>query len=161
MRIEELMTRFPVTCGPDETLNQAAQKMQGADFEFLPVMADPGSQRLVGVISAGDIEMAAQLRVCNPGDSLFEAEAIMRRAGIRHLPVVDESDRLLGVLSLADVAYEADRECEALSSRITAAQFGLVVSGVREPYGARRPANAAGPVHHALESSAERRAAAG
>ena len=133
MRIEELMTRFPVTCGPDETLNQAAQKMQGADFEFLPVMADPGSQRLVGVISAGDIEMAAQLRgasleelrvrdamarqvrVCNPGDSLFEAEAIMRRAGIRHLPVVDESDRLLGVLSLADVAYEADRECEALS----------------------------------------------
>jgi CBS domain-containing protein len=176
MRIEELMTRCPAVCGPDETLSQAAQKMEGASCAFLPVTAGAGSQRLVGVITDGDIHMAAQLggtslgelrvrdamarevRVCNPGDSLFEAEETMQEAGIRHLPVVDESGQLLGVVSLADVAYEAERESEALSARITAAQFGLAVSEIRKPYRLGAPAKLEEPVHEA-ESSAERRAA--
>jgi CBS domain-containing membrane protein len=37
-----------------------------------------------------------------PGDSLLEAERIMRLARIRHLPIVD-SDRLVGVLSHRDL----------------------------------------------------------
>ena len=39
MRIEELMNKFPATCGPDETLSQAAQKMQDSNCAFLPVTA--------------------------------------------------------------------------------------------------------------------------
>ena len=143
MSIEELMNKFPATCGPDETLSDVLQKMRGGNCAFLPVTADSGSQCLVGMITDGDICMAAQLRgrsleelrardamareirVCNPGDSFVKAEAIMQDARIQCLPVVDESRRLLGVLSLDDVANEA--ECEALSSRITAAQFGLAL----------------------------------
>ena len=141
MGIEELMSKFPATCGPDETLSEAARKMQNSNCAFLPVTSGPGSQHLVGMITEDDIRMAAQLRgrsldelrardamakgvrVCNPGDSCFRAEAIMQNACIRHLPVVDESRQLLGVLSLDDVAREA--QLEALTSRITAAQFGL------------------------------------
>lgn len=162
MGIEELMTRFPASCRPDEILSKVAQKMQGANFAFLPVTPGAGSQHLLGMITSGDIRMAAQLpgrsleelrvrdamarelRVCNPGDSLFEAEEIMREAGIRRLPVVDESGRLLGVLSLADVAREAEREREALSARITAAQFGLAVSGTRKPYWVDKPGHPRG-----------------
>ena len=55
----------------------------------------------------------------------MKVEAIMRQARIRRLPVVDESRRLLGMLSLADAASEA--QCEALSARITAARFGLTL----------------------------------
>ena len=80
------MNKFPATCGPDETLTEAEQKMQGADCAFLPVTAGAGSQRLVGMITDGGIRMAAQLRgrspeelrvrdamakevrVCSPGD---------------------------------------------------------------------------------------------
>jgi CBS domain-containing protein len=157
MRIEELMNRFPATCGPDDTLEEAQQKMQGGNCEFLPVTASRGSQCLVGVITDGDIRMAAQLRgrslkkrrvrdamsrklrTCNPGDGLAEAEAIMREAGIRRLPVVDKSGRLLGVVSLADVVYDAKRESEALSAQISAAHFGLVASRIHEPYRVGKP----------------------
>lgn len=175
MRIEERMSKFPATCGPDETLSEAAQKMQSSNCAFLPVTAGAGSQCLVGMITDGDICMAAQLRgrsleglrardamarevrVCNPGDSFVKAEAIMQEARIRRLPVVDESGRLLGVLSLADVAYEAEREW--LSARVTAAQFGPAVSSIREPHRVDKRMQVAGPAH-VPESSGERQAAA-
>ena len=176
MRIEELMIRFPATCGPNETLSQAAHKMQNSNCAFLPVTAGEGRQRLVGMITDGDIRMAAQLqgrsleeirvrdamanelRVCNPGDSLAEAEAIMQEASIRRLPVVDESGRLLGVLSLADVVDEAEQEL--LCAQISAAQFGLAVSRVHEPHRVGKPQPVAGPAH-ALESTDGPQAAAG
>ena len=60
--------------------------------------------------------MARQLRMCNPGDRLAEAEAVMREGDIRRLPVVDESDRLLGVRSLDDVAYESEQPRGALAA---------------------------------------------
>jgi CBS domain-containing protein len=175
MRIEELMNRFPATCGPDETLNQAAQKMQNSNCAFLPVTAGEESQFLVGMITDGDISMAAQLRgrslgelrvrdamarelrSCNPGDSLAEAEAIMREAGIRRLPVVDGSDCLLGVLSLADVAHEAEREREVLDAQLTADQFGSAVSSFRKPRRVGKRTQVAGPTR-VLESSGERHA---
>lgn len=152
MRIEELMNELPATCGPDDTLTEAEQKMQGANCEFLPVTAGEGSHCLVGIITDGDIRMAAQLggrsleelrvrdamaqevRICNPGDSPAEAEAIMQEAGIRHLPVVAESGRLLGVLSLASVAYEVERASEALGAQISAAYFSSVASRIHEPH---------------------------
>lgn len=152
MRIEELMNRFPATCGPDETLREAQQKMQGGNCEFLPVTVGRGSQRLVGVITDGDIRMATQLGGRRPeelrvrdamakkvytrrlGDSLAEAEAVMQEAGIRRLPVVDESGRLLGVLSLTDFAYEAELERAALNAQISAAHFGSVASRIHEPH---------------------------
>jgi CBS domain-containing protein len=158
MRIDELMNRFPATCGPDDTLRDAQQKMQGGNCEFLPVTAGGGSQCLVGVITDGDIRMAAQLgggslgelRVrdamakkvytCSLGDSVAEAEAIMQEAGIRRLPVVDESGRLLGVLSLTNVAFEAEPERTALNAQISAAHFGSVVSRIHEPQRADKPA---------------------
>jgi CBS domain-containing protein len=176
MRIEELMNRFPATCGPDETLNDAAQKMQNSNCAFLPVTAGEGSQFLGGMNTDGDICMAAQLRgrslkelrvrdamaqqlrTCNPRDGLAEAEAIMQEASIRRLPVVDESGRLLGVLSLADVVDEAEQEL--LCAQISAAQFGLAVSRVHEPHRVGKPQPVAGPAH-ALESTDGPQAAAG
>jgi CBS domain-containing protein len=177
MKIEELMNRFPATCGPDETLIEAEQKMQNSNCAFLPVTAGEGSQFLVGMITDGDISMAAQLwgrslkelrvkdamarqlRMCHPGDSLGEAEAIMREAGILQLPVVDESNRLLGVLSLGDVAREAEREREAPGAPITAVELVSAVSSIRKPHRVGRRAQVAGPIR-VLESSGERQAGA-
>jgi CBS domain-containing protein len=158
MRIEKLMNRFPATSGPNDTLREAQQKMQGGNCEFLPVTAGRESQHLVGVITDGDIRMASQLggrnleelrvrdamakRVytCKLGDSLAEAQSIMQEAGIRRLPVVDESGQLLGVLSLANVAYDTERVSEALSAQISAAPFGSVASRIHEPHRADKPA---------------------
>lgn len=147
MRIEELMTKSPVTCGPDDTLRAAEQKMEGSNCGCLPVTASDGSRQLVGIITDRDICMAAQLQrrsleelrvrdamekevhACNPGDPLVEAQAIMQEARVRRLPVVDESERLVGVISLADLACEAEREGGA----ITKAEIGKILATLSEP----------------------------
>ena len=54
--------------------------------------------------------MARQVQVCRPSDSLADAEKAMRETRIRRLPVVDEQDALVGMISLADLAQEAARE---------------------------------------------------
>ena len=147
MRIEELMTKSPTTCGPDDTLRQAAQKMAGSNCECLPVTAADGSQRLVGIITDRDICVAAQLQrrslgelrvrdamtkevfACNPGDHLVEAQAIIQEARVRRLPVVDESERLLGVISLADLACEAERERGSISKT----EISKILATLSEP----------------------------
>jgi CBS domain-containing protein len=178
MRIEELMNRFAATCGPDETLNEAAQKMQNSNCALVPVTAGAGARFLIGMITDGDIGMAAQLRgrslkelrvrdamarqlrTCRLRDSLAEAEAIMQEAGIRRLPVVDASGCLLGVLSLADVAREAERGREALGGQVTAEGFDSAMSSIRKPRRAGKLTQTAGPTR-VLESSGEDQAAAG
>ena len=173
MRIEELMTASPTTCEPDDTLREAAHKMAGSNCGCLPVTAGDGSQRLVGIITDRDICMAVQLqgrtpeelrmrnamtkeiRACNPRDHFVEAQAIMQEAHVRRLPVVDESERLLGVISLADLACEAERGREALSAQIGAAQFGLVASRIREPHRVGKRTQVAEPAH-VVQSSGER-----
>jgi CBS-domain-containing membrane protein len=47
---------------------------------------------------------------CKPGDDLKRAEALMRENEVRRLPVVDDNGRIQGILSLNDIAREAQRE---------------------------------------------------
>jgi CBS domain-containing protein len=55
----------------------------------------------------GDV-MTAEVLCCTPGTSIDEARTVMKERRIRHLPVVDAEDRLLGLISIGDLnAYEA------------------------------------------------------
>ncbi len=47
-----------------------------------------------------DAVMSRPVRVIRANDLMFHAIARMRRAGLRHMPVVDDSDRLVGMLTL-------------------------------------------------------------
>lgn len=60
MRIEQLMTKFPKTCGAKFSLGEAARLMLENRCGSLPVVAQDGSGRLVGMITDRDICMAAQ-----------------------------------------------------------------------------------------------------
>lgn len=151
MRIEQLMSKSVASCEPDDTLSLAAQKMWGCDCGCLPVIAGGGSRCLVGMITDRDICMVAQfrrkplqdllvrdamstdVRACNPGDSIVEAEAIMQEARVRRLPVVDESEQLIGVISLADLAREAARERVSGFPQITKAEVGFMLATLCEP----------------------------
>jgi len=121
------------------------------DFGCLPVTEADGSGRLVGMITDRDICMAAHfagrplkdiqvadvmmrdVRACNPEDDLAEAGAIMRETAVRRLPVIDGSERVIGLLSLADLAREAVRERGAMNRQITVGEVGLVLGAVCEP----------------------------
>jgi len=152
MRIEQLMTKSPKTCRPDDSLRQAVGLMWDNDCGCLPVTAGDGSGRLIGMITDRDICVAArfaeqtmnEIRVadamtktawaCNPGDDLAEAEAIMGELGVRRLPVIDESERIIGLLSLADLAREAAREHESMECEGSAVEVALLLATICEPH---------------------------
>jgi CBS domain-containing protein len=148
MRIEQLMTKASTTCRSDHTLRQAAQMMWENDCGCLPVTACDGSQRLLGIITDRDLGMALRLeggdlrelrvedvmtevaRACNPEDPLSEAMAIMGEARVRRLPVVDGSERVIGVLSLADLARESAQQSGARARGVTLSQIGSLLAAI-------------------------------
>jgi CBS domain-containing protein len=151
MRVEQLMVRPVQSCRPEETLERAAQLMWEGDCGSLPVCGGNGVIRPVGMITDRDITMcslfhgkslrelrvsdamAKEVRVCRPGDSLADAEAIMREARIRRLPVVGSHGELIGVISLADLALEAVRERKGTRNEITDREVGGTLAAICEP----------------------------
>jgi CBS domain-containing protein len=151
MRVEQLMTRPVQCCGPQETLARAAQLMWDHDCGCLPVCSGDGVARVIGVITDRDIcmhalfqgkplqalcvsdAMARHVQVCRPDDSLADAERTMREARVRRLPVIDEQDALVGMISLADLAQEAAREGTASTHEITETEVGGTLAAICEP----------------------------
>jgi CBS domain-containing protein len=151
MRIEQLMTKEVATCGPDDTLNQAARIMWERDCGFVPVVESAESRRVVGVMTDRDACMAAytrgqplpeirvgdvmstRIRTCKPADDLAAAEETMREAQVHRLPVVDDGDQLLGVISLADLSREAARQTGSKRREVTPTEIGEMVARIRQP----------------------------
>src|SRR5687768_2334487 len=118
MKVTDLMTRKVACVRADEPLSSAAKLMWDCDCGAVPVI--DGSDRVVGMITDRDICMATwsrdqapsgisvhqamseELHQCSPDASVATAEGLMRSKQIRRIPVVDENQRLAGILSLAD-----------------------------------------------------------
>jgi CBS domain-containing protein len=118
MRVSEAMTRDVYISGPDDTIQSAAQAMAGIDAGVVPV-AD--KDRLVGMITDRDIAirgvaegkspntkvrdvMTADVKYCFDDQEIEEVTLNMGDVQVRRLPVVDRRKRLVGILSLGDVA---------------------------------------------------------
>lgn len=151
MNVEQIMTKDVAACGPDDTLNEAARIMWERDCGFVPI-AEPGpTPRVVGIVTDRDLCMAAYtrgrglgeirigemmstgVRSCKPADDLASAETTMRGAQVHRLPVVDDADQLLGVISLADIAREAAREAGSKRQEVTSAEIGETLAAIRQP----------------------------
>ncbi len=131
MKVEQLMTREVKVCSESDTLNRAAQLMWEADCGCIPVISANGDGKVIGLVTDRDIAMAAYTQgkqlwaipvtqamahnviACHAGDGVSQAEALMRDNQVRRLPVFDQSERLVGMLSLNDVAREAQLEVSA------------------------------------------------
>ena len=151
MKVQELMTKDVASCTADETANEAARIMWERDCGFVPI-AEPGpTRRLVGIVTDRDLSMAAYtrgrslgeirigdvmstgVRSCKAADDVAAAEATMRGAQVHRLPVVDDADQLLGVISLADIAREAAREARSKRQEVTVAEIGETLAAIRQP----------------------------
>jgi CBS domain-containing protein len=139
VRISDVMTPDIEMVTPDDTLKTAVQLMADLDVDALPVSED---NHLIGVITGRDV--AAQVVAKNQsGDEItvreamspdvlycFENEpinAVARKMSdwwVRRLPVVRENKRLIGTVSLADIAAlkAAPWEVEMSSRRLQAAR---------------------------------------
>jgi len=131
-KLKELMSTDVQVIGPDDTIEEAAQKMQSGDFGMLPVEEN---DRMIGSISDRDITIrgvaagkasSTKVReVMSEGiiwafedDSVADAAKLMSEHQIRRLPVVNSAKRLVGIVALGDFAVEnADMKVagEALS----------------------------------------------
>lgn len=151
MKIEQLMTKEVVSCLPEDSLDHAARIMWEKDCGFVPITGSSEDRRVVGVVTDRDICMATYkrgkslpeicvgdvmstgIRVCKPSENLDTAESTLREAQIHRLPVVDDAEQLLGVISLADIACEAAREAGASQQMVTTAEVGATLAGISQP----------------------------
>ena len=125
MKIYEVMTRGVETVSPGETIGRAAKKMETLNVGFLPVVE---SEKLVGVVTDRDIVtravaaglnphmttirqvMTRQAFTCHDDETLTEASLVMEKNLIHRLVVIDRQDRLIGVVSVSDIAAKAGNE---------------------------------------------------
>lgn len=128
MLVRDLMTRDVRIAAPDQTIQEAAVTMASIDAGFMPV---GDNDRLVGTLTDRDIAVRAVAQGKGPETPVrdvmttdvkycFEDEDIaivadnMGDIQVRRLPVLDRQKRLVGVLSLGDIAVSdaADKAAE-------------------------------------------------
>ena len=122
MKIRDVMSRDAKLTSPDDTLRHAAQLMKECDCGVLPVS---DGDRLVGMITDRDIAVRGVAKGYGPDtpvrdlmtndivcaridEDVEEVANKMSEAQVRRLPVVDEQERLCGIVSLGDLARDAD-----------------------------------------------------
>ena len=137
MKARDIMTKNPRTVTPETAMPDAARMMKEEDVGILPVI-DPGSRRLVGVVTDRDIAMrcvaeghdsskcsvreamSANVSTCREDD---DVDAVMRTMGseqVRRIPIVDERGDLVGIVAQADIMTGADdRKAEKTVERIS------------------------------------------
>lgn len=117
--VAEVMTRGVRTMGPNDTVTQAAQAMDELNVGVIPICEGDKLVGMVtdrdivvrGVAQQGDIKsmkladvMSAHVRCAREGDDIDQVLSEMAEAQIRRLPVVDEQQHLVGIVSLGDIA---------------------------------------------------------
>ena len=133
MQVKDTMTTDVELASPTQTIRQAALLMGECDCGILPV-AD--KDRLVGMITDRDIAiraiaagkgprtlvreiMSPEVLYCFEDEELDEVAANLSDVKVRRLPVMNREKRLVGILSLGDMACRAngsDSAAETLKS---------------------------------------------
>jgi CBS domain-containing protein len=122
MKIREIMTPDVRIASPRDTIQRAAQLMEETDCGLLPVGEN---DHLVGMLSDRDITVRAVARgkapdQCTVGEvmsndvkfvyedeTLEDASRNMSDLKVRRLPVLNRKKRLVGIVSLGDLALNA------------------------------------------------------
>jgi CBS domain-containing protein len=125
-KCSDVMTDNPVYALPDDTVEKVAQLMKKEDIGPVPVVDDERHKRLVGIVTDRDLAlkvvaegrdpqttkveevMTRKLITCRPDDDVESAMKAMAQYQLRRIPVVDNDDRLVGIISQADVATRVD-----------------------------------------------------
>ncbi len=125
MKVKGAMHAGVVWAGPDTTVTELAQKMREHDIGAIPIGEN---DRLIGMVTDRDIVcrgmangaavatlkardvMTPDIIYCRDHDDLDDAAEVMEKKQVRRLPVIDKNKRMVGMLSLGDVAQEASHK---------------------------------------------------
>jgi CBS domain-containing protein len=121
-KCNEVMTKNPVCCRPDDMVVKVAQLMQSENIGSIPVIENEQTQKLVGIVTDRDLAlkivakgqdakstkveavMTRQIVTCRTGDDLQMALDAMAEHQLRRIPIVDDDDKIVGIIAQADVA---------------------------------------------------------
>ena len=121
MYVREVMTSDVVIASPEDTLQRAAEMMIDIDAGVLPVGEN---DRLVGILTDRDITvravaagkepteckvrevMSPEIRYIYDDESIEDAARNMTQLQVRRLPVLNREKRLVGIVSLGDLALK-------------------------------------------------------
>jgi CBS domain-containing protein len=138
MKVSEVMTREVQTVRPDQPVQDAASFMLSSDAGSIPVTE---GERLIGMITDRDIAVRGVAKGYGPdtpvrelmtndiicardNDEVEDVASRMSEAQVRRLPVIDENERLCGIVTLGDLSRETDDETA-----------GEALEGVSQPGG--------------------------
>ncbi|QGZ95180.1 CBS domain-containing protein [Terricaulis silvestris] len=140
MIVQHVMSRDVRTVTPEATIREAARIMADADVGALPVAA---GDRLAGMVTDRDIAIRAvavgkgpettvgevmthDVLYCHEDEDVHHVSDNMGEMQVRRLPVVDVEKRLVGIVSLADIALAVNAE-----------EAGEALEGIARPGGER------------------------
>jgi CBS domain-containing protein len=126
-KCDEVMTKNPVCCLPDDMVVKAAQLMKRENIGPIPVIENEETRKLVGIVTDRDLAlkivaegrdakstkveavMTHKVVTCRADDDLQIALDAMSEHQLRRIPIVDNDNKILGIISQADVATRVDQ----------------------------------------------------
>jgi CBS domain-containing protein len=136
VKVEQAMHRGVTWCAPDTPLWKVAQLLRDHDVGAIPVGEN---DRLIGMVTDRDIvcrglaeggdmrEMTAQdvmttgIEYCYADENMEQAIDHMQQRQIRRMPVIDGARRMVGMLSMGDIAHAVnDESCQRYAAGVSA-----------------------------------------
>ena len=126
-KCNEVMTKNPVCCLPDDMVTKAAELMKSKNIGSIPVIENEQTKKLVGIVTDRDLTlnvvakgldakstkveavMTRKVITCLESDDLQKALDAMAEHQLRRLPVVDNDNQVVGIIAQADVATRVDQ----------------------------------------------------
>ena len=141
MNCNEVMTKSPVYCLPNDIVSKVAQLMKSKDIGPIPIIENEQTKKVIGILTDRDLAlkivaegrdpkstkaeevMTRKVVTCRVDDDLQKALDAMSEHKLRRIPVVDNNNGIVGIIAQADVATRVDQ------SEKTAA----MVRGISQP----------------------------
>lgn len=126
-KCSEVMTKNPVVCTPNDLVAKVAQVMKKEDVGPVPIVESEQTRKLVGMLTDRDLAvkmvgegrdikttkaeevMSRRVVTCRAEDDVQMALDAMSENQVRRIPIVDEKDRIIGIISQADVATRVNQ----------------------------------------------------
>jgi CBS domain-containing protein len=126
-KCSEVMTRNPICAEPGDTVASVAQLMKDNDIGPIPIVESKNSKKLVGIVTDRDLAlkvvaggrdpqttpvmevMTTGVITCRDDDDIETALDAMATQQLRRIPVVDDGNKLLGIIAQADIATRMDK----------------------------------------------------
>jgi len=135
------MTKDPICCLPADTVTKVAGLMKSHNIGSIPVIENEQTQKLIGIVTDRDLTlkivaegldakstkveavMTHKVVTCRSGADLQKALDAMSEHQFRRIPVVNKNNKILGMISQADVAtrYSHSKKTASVVKRISQA----------------------------------------